>query len=57
MFKREYCTLKVSDAESYYTMNHDKDEKALAFMHCLNLAAERTDVDFRKYSRRRQQHV
>ncbi|KAE9008495.1 hypothetical protein PR001_g16680 [Phytophthora rubi] len=55
-FEREYCRLKVSDTESYYTMTQDKDEKALAFLHRLNIAAERTGVDFRKYSRRRQQH-
>ncbi|KAE9287423.1 hypothetical protein PF008_g26412 [Phytophthora fragariae] len=51
MFKREYCRSKVSDAESYYTMTQDKDEKALASLHRLNLAAERAGVDFRKNSR------
>ncbi|KAE8973012.1 hypothetical protein PR002_g26334 [Phytophthora rubi] len=50
-FKREYCRSKVSDAESYYTMTQDKDEKALASLHRLNLAAERAGVDFRKNSR------
>ncbi|KAE8977916.1 hypothetical protein PR003_g25840 [Phytophthora rubi] len=38
-------------------MTQDKDEKALAFLHCLNIAAEGTGVDFRMYSRRRHQHV
>ncbi|KAE8968413.1 hypothetical protein PR001_g27798 [Phytophthora rubi] len=56
-FKREYCRSKVSDAESYYTMTQDKDEKALAFLHRLNLAAERAGVDFRKNSRGCQRHV
>ncbi|KAE8975546.1 hypothetical protein PF011_g24418 [Phytophthora fragariae] len=56
-FKREYCRSKVSDAESYYTMIQGKDEKALAFLHRLKLAAERAGVDFRKNSRGRQQRV
>ncbi|KAE9356541.1 hypothetical protein PF008_g3561 [Phytophthora fragariae] len=56
-FKREFCRSKVSDAESYYTMTQDKDEKALAFLHRLNLAGERAGVDFQKNSRGRQQHV
>ncbi|KAE9334007.1 hypothetical protein PF008_g14173 [Phytophthora fragariae] len=38
-------------------MNQNKDEKALAFLYRLNLAAERAGVDFRKNSRGRQQHV
>ncbi|KAE9018907.1 hypothetical protein PR002_g12966 [Phytophthora rubi] len=38
-------------------MTQDKDEKALAFLHRLNVAAERAGVDFRKNSRGRQQHV
>ncbi|KAE8974313.1 hypothetical protein PR001_g26030 [Phytophthora rubi] len=44
-FKREYCRSKVSDAESYYTMTQDKDEKAVTFLYRLNLAAERAGVD------------
>ncbi|GMF41779.1 unnamed protein product [Phytophthora fragariaefolia] len=54
---REYCKFKLSGAERYYTMPQRKDEKPLAFLYRLNLGGECAGVDFRKSSRKREQHL
>ncbi|KAE8909312.1 hypothetical protein PF003_g7235 [Phytophthora fragariae] len=57
LFKCEYCKSKWSAAERYYTTTQRKGEKALAFLYCLNLAAERAGVYSRKSSKKREQHL
>ncbi|GMF52624.1 unnamed protein product [Phytophthora fragariaefolia] len=56
-FKGEYCKSKLSEAERYYTMTQRKYENPLAFLYRLNLGAERAGVDFRKSSRKLEQHL
>ncbi|KUF82486.1 hypothetical protein AM587_10003285 [Phytophthora nicotianae] len=57
LFRREYVKSRMSEPERYYTMSQYRDETALAFLYRLNLASERTDLNFRKSSADRERHI
>ncbi|POM78403.1 Hypothetical protein PHPALM_4066 [Phytophthora palmivora] len=56
-FRNKYCKARPSYPERYFTMEMKNSESALDFFYRLKFAAGKTDIDFRKSSKRLEKHI